>query len=88
MFTWTFWILAIWLVINAIYSYMKRDDKHLLKIFAWINVIAIIAGFWVFYGGTPQTPGLAVWFQIVNWVNVVLAICQFYVSYKKADSNK
>ncbi|WP_203643351.1 hypothetical protein [Levilactobacillus andaensis] len=85
MFTTTFWILAIWLVINGIWTCVATDNRELLKWFAWINVVAIIVGFWVFYGAAAVA-ALSVWFTVVNWVNVVLAIVQFYLVYRQAGA--
>ena len=45
-----FQILLIWLLINGIWMWFKLDDQKLQKTFAWINVVAVIVGFWVFYG--------------------------------------
>jgi len=52
MFTWIFWLLAIWFVVNIIWMWFDLDNEPLQKTFAWINVAAVIVGFWVFYG-TP-----------------------------------
>lgn len=46
MFTWTFWILAIWFVINAIWMWFELDNQNLQKILGWINVAAVI----IFFG--------------------------------------
>jgi len=86
-YTWTFWIIAIWFVINAIYGWMKRDNQSLVKSFAWINVVVVIVGFWVYYKATPVA-GLKVWFMILNWINVILAIIQFYGGFKKNQKDK
>ena len=48
MFTTIFWILAIWFVINVIWMWFQLNNKTLQKTFAWINVAAIIIGFWVY----------------------------------------
>ncbi|MFC2694694.1 MAG: hypothetical protein ACFN0Y_01595 [Lactobacillus sp.] len=83
MFKVMFWILVIWLIINGIWMWFKLNDQTLQKTFAWINVVAVIAGFWVFYGVTHNPGTMATWFLIINWVNVVLAILQFYFGYRK-----
>ncbi len=83
MFKVMFWILVIWLIINGIWMWFKLNDQTLQKTFAWINVVAVIAGFWVFYGVTHNPDTMATWFLIINWVNVVLAILQFYFGYRK-----
>lgn len=85
MFTTTFWILAIWLVINGIWTCTATTNRELMKWFGWINVVAIIAGFWVFYGVTGVA-GLTGWFTAGNWINVILAITQFYFAYKKTTA--
>ena len=65
--------------------WFKLDDQKLQKTFAWINVAAVIVGFWVFYGVSHLASTLATWFLVVNWVNVVIAILQFYFGYRKAN---
>ena len=65
--------------------WFKLDDQKLQKTFAWINVVAVIVGFWVFYGVSYLASTLATWFLVVNWVNVVIAILQFYFGYRKAN---
>ena len=85
MFNAIFWILLIWLLINGIWMWFKLDDQKLQKTFAWINVVAVIVGFWVFYGVSHPASTLATWFLVVNWVNVVIAILQFYFGYRKAN---
>lgn len=82
MYTWTFWILVCWFIINVIWMFSQMKNQPLLRLFAWINVIAIIGGFWVFYATTSHG-SLSTWFTILNWVNVVLAIYQFYIGYRK-----
>ena len=86
MFTWIFWILAIWFVVNVIWMWFDLDNEPLQKTFAWINVAAVVIGFWVFYGAT-SVASLATWFQVLNWVNVVLAATQFYFGYRHANSS-
>lgn len=85
MFNAIFQILLIWLLINGIWMWFKLDDQKLQKTFAWINVVAVIVGFWVFYGVSHPAGTLATWFLVVNWVNVVIAILQFYFGYRKAN---
>lgn len=85
MFNAIFWILLIWLLINGIWMWFKLDDQKLQKTFAWINVVAVIVGFWVFYDVSHPAGTLATWFLVVNWVNVVIAILQFYFGYRKAN---
>lgn len=85
MFNAIFQILLIWLLINGIWMWFKLDDQKLQKTFVWINVVAVIVGFWVFYGVSYLASTLATWFLVVNWVNVVIAILQFYFGYRKAN---
>ena len=82
MFTWTFWILAIWFVINAIWMWFELDNQNLQKILGWINVAAVIVGFWVFYASTPVA-AISTWFNVLNYVNILLAATQFYFGYRK-----
>ncbi|KRN02047.1 hypothetical protein FD13_GL000353 [Levilactobacillus senmaizukei DSM 21775 = NBRC 103853] len=58
-----------------------------MKWFGWINVIAIVWGFWAFYGAV-SVASLTGWFTTVNWVNVVLAICQFYLAYRHMPATR
>ena len=85
MFNAIFQILLIWLLINGIWMWFKLDDQKLQKTFAWINVVDVIVGFWVFYGVSHPAGTSATWFLVVNWVNVVIAILQFYFGYSKAN---
>ncbi|BDZ30888.1 hypothetical protein RA086_06925 [Lactiplantibacillus sp. WILCCON 0030] len=87
MFTWSFWILAIWFVVNAIWMWFDLDNQSLLRTFAYINVVAVIWGFWAFYGATPVS-GLNTWFQVLNWANVVLAALQFYFGYRQTSTHR
>lgn len=87
MFNATFWILAIWFVINVIWMWFKLDDQKLQKTFAWINVVAIIVGFWVYYGVSHDAGTLANWFICMNWANVVVAILQFYFGYRNNNAS-
>ncbi|KRN28759.1 hypothetical protein IV38_GL000964 [Lactobacillus selangorensis] len=82
MYTWTFWILAVWFVVNVIWMFAQSKNQSLLKTFAWINVIAIIWGFWAYYAAASHG-AIGGWFITLNWINVVLAIYQFYVGYSK-----
>ena len=50
LFNVIFWILAIWFVINVIWMWFQLNNQILQKTFAWINVCAIVIGFWVYYG--------------------------------------
>ncbi|ETY74345.1 hypothetical protein [Lactiplantibacillus fabifermentans] len=87
MFTWSFWILAVWFVVNAIWMWFDLDNQPLQKTFAWINVVAVIWGFWAFYGAT-SVADLNTWFQVLNWLNVILAATQFYFGYRKSQQHK
>lgn len=84
MFTWSFWILAIWFVVNAVWMWFDLDNQSLQKTFAYINVVAVIWGFWAFYGATP-VDALTIWFQVLNWANVILAALQFYFGYRSSS---
>lgn len=85
MFKVMFWILAIWFIINAIWMWTQLSNQGLQKTFAWINVVAVIIGFWVYYGVNHAAGGIAPWFLFINWANVVLACLQFYYGYRKVD---
>ncbi|WP_283583806.1 hypothetical protein [Limosilactobacillus difficilis] len=86
MFNAIFWILLIWLIVNLIWMCTQLSNQKLIKTFAWINVVAVIIGFWVFYGVSHPAGTLATWFLVVNWVNVILAIVQFYLGYRKQSN--
>lgn len=83
MFTFTFWVLAIWFIVNVIWMWFALKNQKLQKTFAWINVAAVMIGFIVYYSASP-VDALSGWFLTLNWVNIVLAIIQFYFGYKKA----
>ncbi len=82
MYTWTFWILTVWLIVNGIWMWSVRDNQNDQKIFAWVNVVALIWGFWVYFG-VPATGNLGGWLLTINIITIVLAIFQFYYGYKK-----
>lgn len=86
MFNFVFWVLAIWFVVNVVWMWFKLDNQTLQKTFAWINVCAIIIGFWVYYGVTHDASGIDGWFIAMNWINIVVAIIQFYFGYRKVTN--
>ena len=71
LFNVIFWILAIWFVINV----------------AWINVCAIVIGFWVYYGVSHDASAINGWFIAMNWVNIAIAAIQFYFGYRTSDDS-
>lgn len=83
MFNVVFWVLAIWFIVNVIWMWFQLKNQKLQKTFAWINVVAVIIGFWVYYGVNHAAGGIAPWFLALNWINVILAIIQFYFGYRK-----
>ncbi|VDG25142.1 hypothetical protein [Lactiplantibacillus mudanjiangensis] len=87
MFTWSFWILAVWFVVNAIWMWFDLDNQQLQKTFVWINVVALVWGFGVFYGGT-SVANLSGWVQALNWLNVILTATQCYFGYRKLSQHK
>ncbi|KRO00411.1 hypothetical protein [Companilactobacillus kimchiensis] len=87
MFTTMFWILMAWFIINVIWMWFVTDNQNLQKTFAWINVVAAIVGFWVYFGVT-KVGGIDTWFNVLNYVNVVLAAVQFYYGYRNNHSIK
>lgn len=88
MFNTMFWILGIWFIVNFIWMWFKLDDQKLLKIFAWINVVAVIVGFWVFSAASHSAGTMANWFTGLNWANIVLAILQFYFAYRHQNNQE
>lgn len=77
-----FWVLALWLIVNVAWTVAQLNNKLMAKTFAWINLVAIIIGFWTYYAsGTVGSIGP--WFQLINWTNVVLALFQFYNGYRQ-----
>lgn len=80
MFTTLFWILAVWFIVNVIWMWFVMDKPNTEKTFAWINVVAIVIGFWVYFGAA-KVGGIDAWFNALNYVNIVLAIVQFYIGY-------
>lgn len=87
MFTWIFWILAIWFVINFVWTWFVRDNRTYPKTFAWINVVATIIGFWVYFGVSHDPSTLATCFLWLNWINVVWTIIQFFMGYENPNRN-
>lgn len=87
MFTTMFWILMVWFIVNVIWMWFATDNQALQKTFAWINVVAVIVGFWVYFG-TTRVSGIDTWFNILNYVNIVLAIIQFYLGYRSSHTMK
>ncbi|AKP67339.1 hypothetical protein [Companilactobacillus ginsenosidimutans] len=86
MFTTMFWILAVWFVVNVIWMWFVMDNSNLEKTFAWINVAAIVIGFWVYFAAT-KTAGIDTWFNVLNYVNIVVAVVQFYIGYHGVNSS-
>ena len=86
MFEFVFWVLVIWFIINVIWMWFVLNKQSYQKSFAWINVAAVIIGFWVYYGTGAHSGGLADCFLWLNWLNVVLACLQFYFGYRKLNS--
>ena len=74
MFDFVFWVLVIWFIINVIWMWFVLNKQSYQKSFAWINVAAVIIGFWVYYGTGAHSGGLADCFLWLNWLNVVLSI--------------
>jgi len=87
MFTTIFWILAVWFIVNVIWMWFATDNQNLQKAFAWINVAAIIIGFWVYFG-TTKVSGIDTWFNIMNYANIVLALIQFYFGFRSNHTMK
>lgn len=63
----------------------QKENQTLQKTFAWVNVVAIIIGFWTYFGATTAA-ALAGWLMAVNIVNIILAVYQFYYGYKNNQS--
>ena len=82
MFDVIFWVLAIWFVVNVVWMWFALNNQILQKTFAWINVCAIVIGFWVYYGMTHDGNVLNGWFLTMNWVNIAIAAIQFYFGYR------
>ena len=61
--------------------------KILQKTFAWINVCAIVIGFWVYYGVSHDASAINGWFIAMNWVNIAIAAIQFYFGYRTSDDS-
>lgn len=87
MFTTMFWILAVWFIVNVIWMWFDTNNQKLQKTFAWINVAAIIIGFWVYFG-TSKVAGIDTWFNVMNYLNIAVALIQFYFGYRNNTSMK
>lgn len=77
-----FWLLIIWFVVNVIWMWFALDNQSLQKKFAWINVAAVIIGFWV-YSASSHVLGIDRTFNVMNYVNILVAALQFYFGYRK-----
>ena len=65
--------------------WFQLNNQSLQKTFAWVNVVAVIIGFWVYYGAGHAAGGIAPWFLAMNWANVIVALLQFYFGYRKQN---
>ncbi|MBD5806954.1 hypothetical protein EAI26_03765 [Lactobacillus sp. 0.1XD8-4] len=84
MFTGTFSILVLWLIVDIFWILSRPKDIVMRRICAWINLIAIIGGFSVFYGVTHLgNANIVPWFICLNWLNVIAAGFQFYFGYAR-----
>lgn len=82
MFTGTFAILVLWLMVDLLWELSRPRDIVMRRICAWINLVAVIGGFAVFFGVTHLgNAAIVPWFICLNWINVVAAGFQFYFGY-------
>ena len=82
LFAGTFAILVLWLIVDIIWELSRPRDIVMRRLCAWLNLIAIIGGFSVFYGVTHfDNANLVPSFICLNWINVVAAGLQFYFGY-------
>ena len=86
MFSFVFWVLLCWFIVNVIWMWFVLKNQTYQRVFAWINVCAVVIGFWVYYGVAHDPSGIAIWFIWLNWINVVLAYLQFYFGYRKLNN--
>lgn len=83
MFNGAFAILVLWLLVDLFWFLCRPRDIVMRRICAWLNVFAIIGGFWIFYGVEHLGGGIAPWFITLNWINVIIAGLQFYYGYQR-----
>lgn len=83
MFTGTFAILILWLLVNIFWELSRPRDIVMKRICAWASLVAVIGGFWVFYGVEHLNGDIVPWFIALNWINVVAAGLQFYFGYAR-----
>lgn len=88
MFNTIFIILAIWFITNAIWMWFHLNDHIFQQTLAWLNVCAIIIGFWVYYGFMYDAGISNGWFIALNCLNVILAALQFYFGFRKLIHHK
>ena len=82
LFAGTFAILVLWLIVDIIWELSRPRDIVMRRLCAWLNLIAIIGGFSVFYGVNHfDNANLVPWFICLNWINAVAAGLQFYFGY-------
>ena len=86
MFSFVFWVLLCWFIVNVIWMWFVLKNQTYQRVFAWINVCAVVIGFWVYYVVAHDPSGIAIWFIWLNWINVVLACLQFYFGYRKLNN--
>lgn len=48
MFSFVFWVLLCWFIVNVIWMWFVLKNQTYQRVFAWINVCAVVIGFWVY----------------------------------------
>ena len=88
MFSAVFWVLAFWFIVNLVWTIARLNNRMMSRTFAWINLVAVIIGFWTFYAASNGGGGISPWCRLINWANIVLAIFQFYNGYRPHQYDK
>lgn len=58
MFSFVFWVLLCWFIVNVIWMWFVLKNQTYQRVFAWINVCAVVIGFWVYYGVAHDPSGM------------------------------
>lgn len=88
MFNTIFIVLAVWFVANFIWMWFHLNDHILQQTLAWLNVYAIIIGFWVYYGFMYDAGVTNIWFITLTWAMVLVAALQFYFGFRQLNNHK
>ena len=49
MFSFVFWVLLCWFIVNVIWMWFVLKNQTYQRVFAWINVCAVVIGFCILW---------------------------------------